>query len=164
MDISSHFRIWKTITIGTFPTVSAFKKALFNSGFRIGSWANDVLESSNFTLAPQKRNIDLVRVTPKDLGFPEGAYRMDIYRQALTLGLGLCPLEIGPQLRLQYIDQPKLESLQIGMEPQLDSVGHESEFRVVHGGDDFLWLVGDHKHPNDFWKSGEYFIFLAPAI
>lgn len=72
----------------------------------------------------------------------------------------MCPPEVGPQLRLQYTDQPKLESIQIGMEPQVDSEDHESEFRVVHGVDGFLWLVGDHKHSDDFWKENEYFVFI----
>jgi hypothetical protein len=151
---------WKTVTVGTFADVHALQKALIDSGFRIGTWAEDVLNSPNFTISPQQREINLVRVTPQDLGFPSGALRTAIYKKGLEFGLSLCPLEVGPQLRLQYSDQPRLESLQIGMEPQLDSEGHESEFRVVHGGDDFLWLVGDHKHPNDFWAKDEYFIFL----
>lgn len=160
MDTISHFPTWKTITIGTYTNVNVLKKAILNSDFRIGSWADDVLKSSNFTLAPKKKEIDLVRITPQDLGFQDGAYRVNIYKRALGFGLELCPLEVGPQLRLQYTDQPKLESLQIGMEPQVDSNGHESEFRVVHGEDDIVWLVGDHKHSDDFWAAKEHFIFV----
>lgn len=161
MGTPSHFSIWKTITIGTHNNVGTLKKSILDAGFRIGSWAEDILGSSDFTLASKKKKIDLVRITPRDIGFSNGAFRTDIYKRALTLGFGICPSEVGPQLRLQYMDQPALESLQVGMEPQIDSKGHESEFRVVHGGDGFLWLVGDHKHPNDFWRSEEYFIFLT---
>lgn len=153
--------MWKTISVGTYISVGELKKAIHAKGFRIGSWAEDVLQSQKFTLAPKENIIHLVRVTPQDLGFPDGAYRTDIYKRAIEFGLELCPLEIGPQLRLQYVDQPKLESLQIGMEPQTDSKGHESEFRVVHAVDGFLWLVGDHKHPIDFWEKDEYFVFMA---
>jgi hypothetical protein len=160
MNETTSFPTWKTITIGNYKSTSALEKAILDSGFRIGSWANDVLKSPHFTLAPQERKIDLVRITPKDLGFENGAYRKDVYKRAREVGLELCPLEIGPQLRLQYTDQPRLETLQIGMEPQVDSEGHESEFRIVHGGDGFIWLVGDHKHPDDFWKADEYFIFV----
>lgn len=136
------FPIWKTISIGTHARIDELKDAILSSGFRIGDWANDVLGEPNFTVASEEKKIDLVRITPKDLGFKEGAYREDIYNRALELGLKLCPLEVGPQLRLQYIDQPRLESLQIGMEPQVDSEGHRSEFRVVHGGDDFSLACG----------------------
>jgi len=160
MKTFNNFRTWKTVQIGTYSDVKLLKEAILSAGFRIGSWAEDVLESTQFVLSTKEREVDLVRVTPEDLGFHDGAYRRDIYKKALSLGLKLCPLEVGPQLRLQYTDQPRLESLQIGMESQVDSEGHESEFRVVHGGDDFIWLVGDHKHLTDFWEKGEYFIFI----
>ncbi len=156
-------KVWKTIKIGTHKNVAELKKSILDAGFRIGSWAKDVLDSPAFTLAPKESRTDLVRVTVGELGFPKGADRKEIYRRALEVGLALCPLEVGPQLRLQYPDQTtKYESLQIGMEPQKDSQGHESEFRVVHAGDDFLWLAGDHRHPDDFWEADEEFIFVKP--
>lgn len=155
------FPVWKTITIGTFRAIDELILAILGKGFRIGDWASDVLASPTLTLASERKEINLVKATPRDLGFREGSYREDIYKKAQELGLKICPLEIGPQLRLQYIDQPKMESLQIAMETQTDSVGHPSQFRVVHGGDDFLWLVGDHKHDDDFWKADELFIFLS---
>jgi hypothetical protein len=163
MDLSNKFQTWRTILIGTFMDVSVLKKTLLDSGFHIGSWADDVLEGSNFTLSHGERVVNLVRIAPQDFGFQNGAYRTDIYKRALEVGFELCPIEIGPQLRLQYIDQPKLESLQIAMEPQLDSKGHESEFRIVHGEDNFLWLAGDHRHPDDFWTGKEYFIFTKKS-
>ena len=160
MNTFSFIPIWRTITVGTYKDVNTLKNAILDSGFCIGSWADDILKSSNFILASKERKIDLVRIIPQDLGFQSGAYRTDIYKRALGLGFELCPAEVGPQLRLQYIDQLKIESIQIGMEPQVDSEGHESEFRIVHGGDDLLWLAGDHKHSNDFWKENEYFVFI----
>lgn len=154
------FPIWKTITIGTFTTIDGLRSAILDKGFRIGDWAEDVLASPTFTLATERKEINLVKVTPKDLGFNDGSYREDIYSRAQEASLRLCPLEVGPQLRLKYTDQPKMESLQIGMETQTDSVGHPSQFRVVHGGDNFLWLVGDHKHDDDFWRADELFVFV----
>lgn len=155
-----HFPVWKTIKVGTHKSVADLEAATLNAGFRIGDWAHDVLTGSAFTLAEHEFELNLVRLTVGELGFKDGAHRTNIYKRALELGLKLCPLEVGPQLRLQYSDQPKLGSLQIAMKPQRDSEGHESQFRVVHGGDGFAWLVGDHKHPDDFWKENEYFIFV----
>jgi len=152
--------IWKTINIGTYSSVEDLRQAILDAGFKIGDWAEDVLNSENFALTPEEKSVDLVKITPKALGFENGAQRTDIYNKAFEDSLEICPLEIGPQLRLQYTDQPRLESLQIGMEPQKDSGGHESEFRVVHGGDNFIWLVGDHKHPDDFWGPDQPFIFV----
>jgi len=155
------FQIWKTIKVGTYDTTEGIIEALEKEGFSIGYWAIDVLNSPAFMLASVESELDLVRISPTKLGFKDGAYRKDIYKQALDNGLTLCPLEVGPQLRLQYKNQPVRESLQIGMEAQVDREGHESEFRVVHSPTDGpLWLVGDHKHPDDFWEKNEYFIFV----
>lgn len=154
------FPAWKHINIGTHTRVEELIEDILAEGFRIGDWARDILTDSAFSLAKRETTLTLVRVAVSELDFKKGAYRKDIYERAHSFGLKLCPLETGPQLHLQYKDQPRLESLQIGMEPQTDATGHESEFRVVHGGDNFLWLVGDHKHPEDFWKADEYFIFM----
>jgi hypothetical protein len=153
---------WRTIKLGTFSDVKSLIQTTTDAGFKIGDWAKDVLNSEMFALSSVERDVNLVKITPKELGFADGAHRIDIYKKAQELGLELCPLEVGPQLRLQYVDQPYLESLQIGMEPQKDLEGHESEFRVVNGVDHCLWLVGDHKHPDDFWGPNEPFIFVKP--
>jgi hypothetical protein len=60
---------------------------------------------------------------------------------------------------IHHKDQAKLESLEIAMEPITDSEGHSSEFRIVHSPDGYLWLVGDHKHSDNFWRRDEFFIF-----
>jgi len=135
------FPVWKKITLGTFENVEELKAAIVSKGFRIGSWAEDVLNGSGFSLLPIKREVGLVRITPRELGFANGAYRLDVYRRAFECGLEICLPEVGPQLRLQYSDQPPLESLQIGMEAHVDSLGHpvpsrswRRRFRVAGGG------------------------------
>ena len=45
-----------------------------------------------------------VELTLRDLGFSEGATAAQISERASELGLELCPLELGPHLRLQYLD------------------------------------------------------------
>ncbi len=102
----------------------------------------------------------LVRVTVAELGFPNGETRREIYARALKLGLELCPSEVGPQLRLQYSDQPKGEWVIIGMEPITDSGGYSSVFYVVRDGAG-LWLNGYSGHPEVFfWDDSGHFVFV----
>ncbi|MAZ40941.1 hypothetical protein CL654_02395 [bacterium] len=153
------FKIWKTIELGTHKNINDLETAIQKSKMIIGSWAKDVLYSKEFILSNNKTSLDLFRITPKELGYPTGVTTEVIYNKIFDFGLSLCPLEVGPQLRLQYKNQPLLESLQIGMRQQEDTKGYKSEFRVVHAVDGKLWLAGDHKHKDNFWDPDEYFIF-----
>lgn len=154
------FEIWKTIKLGTsLKTAKDFRKALKRSGNRIGDWGDDILGQSAFTVSKSEVEVDLVNISVTELGFKDGAIRKDIYDRALELGLELCPAEVGPQLRLQYADQPKGEWLRIGMEPIADSDGDLLVFYVVHDSD-VRWLLGDLGHPDRFWFGDRRFVFL----
>src|SRR3989344_3774226 len=154
------FRIWKTITLGTgLRTADEFRGALKSNGFHIDDWGKDILGKPAFTTAPKETEVDLVVVSVAELGFKNGATRREIYERSQELGLELCPAEVGPQLRLQYKDQPRGEWLLIGMEPITDSDGHPSVFSVECG-DDGLWLGGNHGHPGSFWPCPNRWVFL----
>ena len=162
IDASPLERIWKTITLGTgLKTADEFRKALENNGFRISNWGNDILGKPAFKAATEKTEVDLVNISVAELGFKDGATRKDIYERAISLGLELCPNEVGPQLRLQYKDQPNGEWLRIAMEPITDSDGYLRVFLVVHD-DDGLWLDGYYGRPDNFWDGHYHFVFVRP--
>ncbi|MDO8664011.1 MAG: hypothetical protein Q7K44_00445, partial [Candidatus Liptonbacteria bacterium] len=122
--IEHSFPLWKTIKLDTgLKTADDFRKALKQSGCKIGNWGNDILGNPAFTVSDTETEVDLVNVSVAELGFKNGAPRKDIYERAVSLGLELCPNEVGPQLRLQYTDQPKGEWLRIAMEPITGSDG-----------------------------------------
>lgn len=158
------FPIWKTIKLGTgLQNACEFRGALINGYFRIGDWGNDILGKPAFKAANALTEVDLVNVSVAELGFKDGAgaTRKDIYERAIGLGLQLCPNEVGPQLRLQYKDQPKGEYLRVAMEPITGSDGNPDVFEVVHdeGG---LWLYGGHGYPDNFWFGYYRFVFVRP--
>jgi len=153
------FPVWKTIKLGTgLKTADEFREALKSNGFRIGSWGNNILSKPAFKAATEETEVDLVNVSVAELGFKDGATRKDIYERAIDLGLQLCPNEVGPQLRLQYKDQPKGEWLRIAMEPITDSSGRLLVFNVVRN-DGGLWLDGDDGHPDYFWYGNDRWVF-----
>lgn len=156
------FPVWKTIKLGTgLKTADDFRKTLKAGGHRIGDWGNDILSKPDFKVSDKEAEIDLVIVSNVDLGFKEGACLRDTYKRALKLGLVLCPNEVGPQLRLQYTDQPMDEWLLIAMDSIKNSVGDLSVFDVVRY-DSGSWLFGDDGRPDDFWDSDDRFVFVLP--
>ena len=160
--IAEKFPAWKTIKLGTgLRSADDFRKALKQSGCKIGDWGNDILGKPAFIASDTETEVDLVVVSVAELGFKEGATRKNIYNKAKKLGLELCPNEVGPQLRLQYKDQPKDKWLRIAMEPISGSGGGLGIFEVAHGGHG-LWLGGVDGDPDDFWGGHDRFVFVCP--
>ena len=154
------WKTWKTIQLGTgLQTADDFRKEVVKAGMKIGDWANDILGKPAFTATESVTEVELVVASVAELGFKDGATRKDIYVRAQELGLDLCPAEVGPQLRLQYTDQPNREWLIIAMEPITDSDGDLGLFDVEHGGDG-CFLDANGGDPDGFWHGGSRFVFL----
>jgi hypothetical protein len=103
-----------TIKIGTYKDIPSLRKALEDSGVSISESSNSILD--RVTLSKSEKLLDLVVLSVADLGLSIGAGTLQVYDAAKKQGFELCPAEVGPQLRLQYIDQPNGEFLQIAME------------------------------------------------
>lgn len=118
--------IWKTVKLGTgLRTVEDFCRAFKESGMSIGKHPKRILETL-MAIAVRPREIDLVKVTVADLGFKGDAYWNQILPRIKELGLELCPMEVGFQLRLQYPEQPDMEVLYILIEEIRDFSGYRS--------------------------------------
>jgi hypothetical protein len=157
---SKVWKTWKTIKLGTgLQTADDFLKKVMEAGMKIGDWANDILGKPAFTATTSETEVELVVASVAELGFKDGATRKDIYVRAQEFGLDLCPPEVGPQLRLQYTDQPRGEWLVIAMEPITDSDGDLDLFVVAHD-DDERWLYAYNGYPAHFWNGHSRFVFL----
>ena len=158
--VDRNWSTWKTIRLGTngLKTADDFRKFLKDNGFSIGNYANDILGKPTFTAAAEEIELDLVVASVAELGFKNGATREQIYARAKELGLDLCPAEVGPQLRLQYKDQPNGEWLIVAMEPIAGSVGGLRLFHVERSDSD-LWLDSCYGRPGNVWHSDDRFVF-----
>lgn len=165
--VSFPARVWKTwrkVKLGTgLKTVDDFRKAIKQAGMKIGDWGNDILGKPVFTVSPEEVEVDLINVSVAELGFKDGATYKDICVRARELGLELCPNEVGPQLRLQYKDQPKGEWLLVAMEAISGSLGRLRVFGVGHDGG-VRWFCGDDGHPDGFWRADDRFLFLRRKV
>jgi hypothetical protein len=137
---------WKIIKVGTgLKTGDDFKRALEKGGFGISDWANKILERYDLKAAATETEAELVKVSVSELVYFKDrcATTNEVYACAKTyFGLDPCSPEVGPQLRLQYLNQPKDEWLHIAMSPIVwDSnftfdVLHSSRGELLLGGYD----------------------------
>jgi len=160
--MNSDFPIWRAIKLGTgIKDGKSFIKAIEDAGKKVSEWAKDMLGKKAFTAASQEMKVELVKLTVRDLGFAETTRYDKICERALQLGLQLCPNEVGPQLRLQYVDQPNGEWIWVAMEAIRASDGDLSLFGVEHDGND-LWLNGSCADPGDLFDPDNTFVFVRP--
>ena len=124
-------------------------------------YATQLLQNDDFKVVGEHRRADLVEVSVRDLGF-NGTTRYDkIVERAKELGLEVCPAEVGPQLRLQYTDQPFGEYLIVAMNAISGRGGGPHVFVVGRDGDG-LWLSTDDGRSDDEWSPDDRFVFLRP--
>jgi hypothetical protein len=131
---------------------------LKDNHFSFGYYANDIIRKNTFTVVLEEKEIQLIKISVAELGFKIGATYRNLCLRAKEIGLTLCPSEVGPQLRLQYKDQPSGECLNIGMEPILGSNGLVCIFTIKQDG--HRSVLGDKSGVSGFFvDSMDYFIF-----
>lgn len=129
----------------------------------INEYGLKIINHPSFVISPQKNKLLSVEISVNDLGFPNGAVTKEIYQKAEELGLRLCPAELGPYIRLQYLDQPidppKGNWLNIAMKKLSDEPDFPNGFYLRRREDGF-WLRGYLASPDHLWCSTDRFIFL----
>ena len=168
--------IWKTITVGGSKGVNAIREAMEAGpcSIWISEEADEILGRPAFPFIKAPVELDLVVLSVSELGFGDPASGNDIelgatvraslhdiYVRAVSLGFELCPAEVGPALRLDYLDQPLGEFLHIAMKPVARYTGELVNF-VVGGGGLGLLLVGGNGDPDVIQPGVVSFVFVRP--
>lgn len=156
------FPIWKAVDLGVHHDANAVRDAFRTTPdlIHIDYWADQILNRIAFLQTDTRFN--LVLTTVSDLGFGEdGASLKDIYERASRLGLALCPAELGPALRLAYLDQPLGEYLRIAMRPVARSDGKVTDFVVAKGLAGLL-LIGDDVRDDLVLAGDARMVFVRP--
>jgi hypothetical protein len=154
----------RTVEVGGLTKWELIEK-LQQSSILINEYGERLLADDKFTTSKTKYSLQIVELTVGNLGFPDGATTEQIFKRVNELGLKLCPIELGPYLRLQYLDQSEGFSGKLPKhQAPLGSITIAS--KILTEDDDFpkgingvLWLRGylaDHLH---VWNSEDHFIF-----
>lgn len=175
-------KVWKTIELGTH-TTEALLEAIENTDEKsgkekneVGDYARDLITKSAYVSAVAKKpeKVDLVILTPQDLGFTETP-RTDTFltkefcaewsrKNLVGYVIELCSPEVGPQLRRQYQDQSNGEVLWVAMERISDSDGSPHVFDVGRSGGGGRWLDTHWADPVVQWLLGDRLVFRLRKI
>jgi hypothetical protein len=125
----------------------------------ISRTADEIMRRPLFQYAQSPALLRLYRVRGSELGYQDNGdvSLRDIYQRASELEYELCPAEVGPMLRLSYLDQPTGEFLDIAHVPVHRYGGQPIKLMVGSDGLTFLLLgkVGDLETMvlRDLWYS-----------
>ncbi len=162
--------ITRTVTVGSL-TKSELIQELQRNAILMNESGERLFASEQFTTSATRYSVTTVELTVRDLGFSQGTTIAEIYARARALGLGLCPIELGPHLRLQYLDQPEgywgkpvrrhqapYGSITIASEKLTEDDDFPKGFylRRIKG---VLWLRGYRSGPEHVWDADDHFIF-----
>lgn len=115
--------VFKTVTLGQHTSSREYRKALKAERCRISKLVEPILDK--IEISSKRNDVPLVLLSLAELGFRMSVSYDVIRKRVNEMGLLLCPAEVGPALRLQYLDQPKRndELLRIGMIPEVHAAG-----------------------------------------
>lgn len=148
---------------------------LRSGGIELNEAARELFAHDGFTVLEKNVIVTTVEVTVANLGFVDGATSADLFEKAVQLNLMECPIELGPHLRLQYLDQPEGSlgqvpsqhrappgSLTIASVQAVEDEDMPKGFylRRING---VLWLRGYRAGPDHVWSPEDRFVFaFAP--
>jgi len=154
-------QIWRTTTLGFHKGVNSYRDALDAAKIKIGDAADEILGRPAFHYVKEKVEVELTLVSAAELGVETESPLSEVYQRATQFGLTLCPPEVGPQLRLDYRNQPVGESLLIAMEPVKTYHGEPTILSLMNFGSG-LALVGSDGRPESIVSGYLRFVFALP--
>ena len=159
----AHFEIWRTITLGTYKGVDAYRGALDSAGIKIGNAADEILGRPAFPYTGMKTDVELALLSAADLGVESESSLSDLYKRAKQVGLELCPAEVAPQLRLDYRNQPLGEALHIAMQPIATYNGEPTILALANFAPSGLLLIGSDGRSEFMLAPTFRFVFALPT-
>jgi len=146
-----------------------------NTGIQLNEAARVLFAHDKFATSQAVSTLETVELSVANLGCAQGANIAQIHDRAAALGLSLCPLELGPHLRLQYLDQPEgylghppsqhrapPGSLTVASRELTDDVEIPKGFylRRIEG---VLWLRGYWSGLDHIWSPADRLVFCRPG-
>lgn len=165
----------RTLQVGGFTKIQLMAELNWKA-IHMNELGEQLLSDDRFTLSEYTYQLITVELSVRDFGFTEGASLEQIFEMAEQLGLQIGPLELGPYIRLAYLDQPE-GSAGITARTQRAPYGSITiATEIMDASDEFpkgfylrringeLWLrgyVADNEH---IWDPDDRFVFVIPIV
>ena len=145
---------------------------LLKQGVQLNPLAFQLFSDDGFQTSVEQRTLAVVQVSVAELGLSQGGVFQEIAARALARGYSLCPLELGPHLRLTYADQaegflgqpPSQKcappgSVTVASQPisEDDDTPKGFYLRVIEG---LPWLRGYRSWPGHVWAPTDVLAFV----
>jgi len=148
-----------TIRVGTRKSGTEYMQSLVAIECQINYFhgVKDLILSKAFgeSIPVAEEEIGFVVASNEELGFPLGCVYEETYRAALELGWSLCLASDTPEIRCNYLQQPKGEQLLLAMAPMVNPLGAIVVFAIEH--EPLVRLLGRA-------KDGRIGIDTAPVV
>jgi hypothetical protein len=148
-------------------------KQLEMARVQLNPLAVQLFSSDAFVIEATQRHLTAIQISVAQLGLSNGGTFKDVTSKALAHGYYLCPLELGPHLRLVLANQQEGSigqdspqncappgSITIASEPIFESDDEPKGFylRVIEGN---LWLRGYRSWDGHIWSPQDVFVFIV---
>jgi hypothetical protein len=165
----------RTVSVGGMSKAELLA-ALQGRGIRLNEAGRVLFAHGGFTTLPATTSIETVELSVAHLGYESGTTFARIKVRAAELGLTMCPLELGPHLRLQWSDQPEgfighphsehrapPGSITVASDPLSDDYETPKGFylRCIEG---VLWLRGYWAAPDDVRSPADRLVFCRTPM
>ena len=146
---------------------------LASSGVEINSIGLQLFAHDGFKTLEQPTVVESVQIPVAELGLPHGGVFAQVSRAAEELDLALCPMELGPHLRLALLDQAEgaqgFERTQNKAPPgaitvishPLSDDGTEFQGFYLRRIEGTLWLRGYKSWSGHLWQPEDILLFTS---
>lgn len=153
--------VWQRVSIGLLGSSTLLWTQVYRC-CSISRWAREILRKVEVVSSPAEAQLVLVSVRELTGGKDKATWRQ-IVQACKMAGWSLCPAEVAPLLRVQYLSQPPDETIYIASEPIRDFRFFGSIFcsifSLVHDRRG-LWLDACNARNGATFSADDRFVFM----
>ncbi len=125
----------------------------------LNAYAAQLFMSEEFVISSSRKTAEVIETSVGELGLKAGGVYQDIINAAQKQGLKMCPLELAPQFRVQYLNQEEGPYLTLASSKAIDDESNPNGF-YLRNYSGFHWLRGYRSTADWHWEPNQKFAFL----